>query len=83
MGTFVRRGVAGPTLADHTRLRRGLEEWVREARAAGLDQEDLRALFTVVLSDTVRAGSAKTDTAKTDTPQAGTAQAGTAKEGAA
>ncbi|MFI7612805.1 GntR family transcriptional regulator [Nonomuraea terrae] len=58
MGTFVRQGVAGPTLADHTRLRRGLEAWVREARAAGLDQEDLRALFSVVLSDAAKEGAA-------------------------
>ncbi|TDD01654.1 GntR family transcriptional regulator [Nonomuraea deserti] len=58
MGTFVRRGIAGPTLAEHTRLRRGLEEWVREARAAGLDQDDLRALFTVVLADAAKEGAA-------------------------
>ncbi|TDD49524.1 GntR family transcriptional regulator [Nonomuraea terrae] len=58
MGTFVRQGVAGPTLADHTRLRRGLEAWVREARAAGLDQEDLRALFSVVLADASKEGAA-------------------------
>ncbi|GAA4057530.1 GntR family transcriptional regulator [Nonomuraea soli] len=51
MGTFVRQGVAGPTLADHTRVRRGLEAWVRDARAAGLDQEDLRVLFAVVIAD--------------------------------
>ncbi|MFI6481448.1 GntR family transcriptional regulator [Nonomuraea sp. NPDC050663] len=51
MGTFVRQGVAGPTLADHTRVRRGLEAWMRDARAAGLDQEDLRVLFTVVMAD--------------------------------
>ncbi|MFI7232029.1 GntR family transcriptional regulator [Nonomuraea angiospora] len=58
MGTFVRRGIAGPTLAEHTRLRRDLEAWVRDARAAGLDQEDLRALFSVVLADAVKKGVA-------------------------
>ncbi|WP_313046248.1 GntR family transcriptional regulator [Nonomuraea jabiensis] len=58
MGTFVQRGIAGATLAEHTRLRRGLEAWVREARAAGLDQEDLRALFTVVLADAAKEGAA-------------------------
>lgn len=58
MGTFVREGVAGPTLADHTRLRRGLEAWVREARAAGLDEEDLRALFAVVTAGSAREGVA-------------------------
>ncbi|MEU1389591.1 MULTISPECIES: hypothetical protein [unclassified Nonomuraea] len=58
MGTFVRQGVAGATLAEHTRLRRGLEAWVREARSVGLDQEDLRALFAVVLADTAKEGVA-------------------------
>ncbi|NBE93955.1 GntR family transcriptional regulator [Nonomuraea sp. KC401] len=58
MGTFVRQGIAGATLAEHTRLRRSLEGWVRDARAAGLDQEDLRALFTVVLLDAAKEGVA-------------------------
>ncbi|WP_336205029.1 GntR family transcriptional regulator [Nonomuraea sp. LPB2021202275-12-8] len=58
LGTFVERGFAGGTLADHTRLRRGLEEWVRQAREAGLDEEDLRALFGAVLSDSSREGVA-------------------------
>ncbi|MEV4748946.1 GntR family transcriptional regulator [Streptosporangium sp. NPDC049248] len=58
MGTFVRQGIAGATLAEHTRLRRDLEAWVRAARAAGLDQEDLRALFTVVLADAAKEGVA-------------------------
>ncbi|MCC5580941.1 GntR family transcriptional regulator [Microtetraspora sp. AC03309] len=58
MGTFVRHGIAGATLSEHTRLRRDLEAWVRDARAAGLDQEDLRALFTVVLADTAKKGVA-------------------------
>ncbi|MET8862895.1 GntR family transcriptional regulator [Nonomuraea sp. NPDC004580] len=58
MGTFVRQGIAGATLADHTRLRRSLESWVRDARAAGLDEEDLRALFTVVVADVAKEGAA-------------------------
>lgn len=66
MGTFVREGVAGPTLADHTRLRRSLEAWVREARAAGLDQEDLRALFAAVLAGTAKEDTAEEDTAEED-----------------
>ncbi|MGA4992780.1 GntR family transcriptional regulator [Nonomuraea bangladeshensis] len=59
MGTFVLEGVPGGTLVAHTRLRRGLERWVREAREAGLDQEDLRALFTVVLADSQKGGPGK------------------------
>ncbi|MGW0804637.1 GntR family transcriptional regulator [Nonomuraea sp. NPDC002799] len=58
LGTFVRQGIRDATLADHTRLRRGLESWVREARQAGLDQEDLRALFAVVLADAAKEGAA-------------------------
>lgn len=58
MGTFVRQGIKGAKLADHTRLRRALEEWAREARAAGLDQEDMRALFAAVLTDTAKEGVA-------------------------
>ncbi|MEW9547033.1 hypothetical protein [Nonomuraea sp. NPDC050783] len=39
--------------------REGLvEAWVREARAAGLDQEDLRALFAAVPADTAKEGVA-------------------------
>ncbi|MFC4014257.1 hypothetical protein ACFOY2_44025 [Nonomuraea purpurea] len=59
MGTFVRQGVTGATLAAHTRLRRDLDRWVREAREAGLDQEDLRALFTVVLTESQKSGPEK------------------------
>ncbi|WP_103961423.1 GntR family transcriptional regulator [Nonomuraea solani] len=58
MGTFVRQGVGGATLAEHARFRRGLEAWVREASAAGLDHEDLRALFTAVLTDAAQEGVA-------------------------
>jgi GntR family transcriptional regulator len=54
MGTFVRQGIRGATLADHTRLRRELEQWARQARAAGLDQEDMRALFAAVLTDVAK-----------------------------
>ncbi|MEV0633127.1 GntR family transcriptional regulator [Nonomuraea wenchangensis] len=59
MGTFVLEGVLGGTLVAHTRLRRDLERWVREAREAGLDQEDLRALVTVVLADSEKGGPGK------------------------
>ncbi|MFI7699746.1 GntR family transcriptional regulator [Nonomuraea sp. NPDC049480] len=58
MGTFVRQGIKGAKLADHTRLRRALEQWAREARAAGLDQEDMRALFAAVLTDAAKEGVA-------------------------
>ncbi|MBT2232934.1 GntR family transcriptional regulator [Nonomuraea sp. NEAU-A123] len=57
-GTFVLRSIPGAALADHTRLRRSLEGWVREARGAGLDLDDLRALFNVVVTDAMKEGVA-------------------------
>ncbi|MEU4224112.1 GntR family transcriptional regulator [Nonomuraea sp. NPDC026600] len=57
-GTFVLRAILGAGLADHTRLRRSLEGWVHEAREAGLDLDDLRALFNVVVTDAMKEGVA-------------------------
>ena len=54
LGTFVQRSLGGASLADNTKLRRQLATWVRDARAAGLDQEDLEALFASVLLDAFR-----------------------------
>jgi GntR family transcriptional regulator len=52
VGTFVERSLGGrSTLADHARLRRELVRWVRAGRAAGLDQEDMAALYASVLAD--------------------------------
>jgi GntR family transcriptional regulator len=47
LGTFVRRTL-GTAPADSP-LRNELEEWARRARAAGLEREDVAALFTSVL----------------------------------
>ncbi|WP_326824274.1 GntR family transcriptional regulator [Streptosporangium sp. NBC_01756] len=58
LGTFVQRSVGGATLADHTVLRRSLAQWVRQARGAGLDQEDIEALFDVAVTDSFREGIA-------------------------
>jgi GntR family transcriptional regulator len=54
LGTFVQRTLGGAAPADHTRLRAKLSGWVRDGRAAGLDQEDLEALFASVLLDSFR-----------------------------
>ncbi|OLF13826.1 GntR family transcriptional regulator [Actinophytocola xinjiangensis] len=54
LGTFVERSLGTASLVDHARLRRELGRVVREGRAAGLDDEDLRALFTSVLTDSFR-----------------------------
>ncbi|MET9343669.1 GntR family transcriptional regulator [Nonomuraea sp. NPDC003804] len=51
MGTFVERSIGGATLADHTRLRASLSAWVRQAREAGLADEDLHALFGAVVRE--------------------------------
>ncbi|MEV5148848.1 GntR family transcriptional regulator [Streptomyces sp. NPDC052727] len=47
LGTFVRRSL-GTTPADSP-LRGELEEWADRARAAGLERDDVAALFTAVL----------------------------------
>jgi GntR family transcriptional regulator len=54
LGTFVQRSLGGASFAEHTRLRTSLNAWVRDSREAGLDQEDLEALFASVLMDTFR-----------------------------
>jgi len=54
LGTFVQRSLGTSSMADHTRLRGDLRRVVRDGRAAGLDAEDLQALFTSVLIDSFR-----------------------------
>ncbi len=49
VGTFVRRSLAGPTLASHAALRTRLGEWLRDAREAGLDHEEIVALVEITL----------------------------------
>jgi GntR family transcriptional regulator len=48
-GTFVRSLPPGPPPGTHSRLGRGLARWVREARAAGLDDESIESLLRVTL----------------------------------
>jgi GntR family transcriptional regulator len=48
LGTFVRRTL-GTAPADSP-LRAELEDWARRARAAGLERDDVAALFTSVLA---------------------------------
>lgn len=45
VGTFVTRTLAGHALAAHGPLRADLERWLTKARAAGLDEESIEALF--------------------------------------
>ncbi|MYR40004.1 GntR family transcriptional regulator [Streptomyces sp. DvalAA-19] len=54
LGTFVRRtlgGAAGASAADSP-LRTELADWARRARSAGLEKDDVGALFTAVLEST-------------------------------
>jgi GntR family transcriptional regulator len=56
LGTFVQRSLGGASVAEHARLRDTLAEWVRDARAAGLDAEDVEALYASVVLDSFRVG---------------------------
>ncbi|MFD5539363.1 GntR family transcriptional regulator [Streptomyces sp. NPDC127079] len=47
LGTFVRRALG--TAPAESPLRGELEAWARRAREAGLDRDDVAALFTAVL----------------------------------
>jgi DNA-binding transcriptional regulator YhcF (GntR family) len=48
-GTFVTKRPDGPPPGTHARLGRSLDRWVREARAAGLDDESIESLLRVTL----------------------------------
>jgi GntR family transcriptional regulator len=48
-GTFVTKRPDGPPPGIHARLGRSLARWVREARAAGLDDESIESLLHVTL----------------------------------
>ncbi|GAA0906511.1 GntR family transcriptional regulator [Virgisporangium aurantiacum] len=52
VGTFVKRSLAGPSLANQASLRRGLEAWLRKARGAGLDREDIVAIVETTMRAT-------------------------------
>ena len=48
-GTFVTKRPDGPPPGTHARLGRSLARWVREARAAGLDDESVESLLRLTL----------------------------------
>ncbi|MFE6869375.1 GntR family transcriptional regulator [Kitasatospora sp. NPDC057692] len=56
LGTFVRRSLARPEAAADGPLRAGLVGWVDEARAAGLEREDIAALMASVLEQRFETG---------------------------
>jgi GntR family transcriptional regulator len=50
-GTFIASTLAAPSLEHHDGLRRELEEWIENARRAGLDEESIRALISTTLRE--------------------------------
>ncbi|MCP2335637.1 GntR family transcriptional regulator [Actinomadura rupiterrae] len=57
-GTFVTAEVEAVAPGDFTRLRRSLERWVRDAQAAGLDDDTVTALIAAVRNDVRAEGAA-------------------------
>ena len=53
VGTFVTRSLADDSLAAHEPLRRDLERWLGRARAAGVDDESIEALFASTFRGTI------------------------------
>ena len=51
LGTFVQRSLGGPANAAHPKLQRDMARWMDAARAAGLDVEDVEALFRAAVRD--------------------------------
>lgn len=58
VGTFVTGTVSEVSLAAHGPLRRELQRWLGKARAAGLDEESIEALFQDTFRATFEAGVA-------------------------
>jgi GntR family transcriptional regulator len=50
-GTFVQRSLGEPAVAAQPKLQRDLARWLESARAAGLDLEDVEALFRAAVRD--------------------------------
>ena len=50
-GTFVTKAAHAIPVTAHTALRRSLERWIRSAREAGLDRENIRAIVSTTLQE--------------------------------
>ena len=50
-GTFVQRSLGEPGVTAQPKLQRELARWLEAARAAGLDLEDVEALFRAAVRD--------------------------------
>ncbi|MEU6248990.1 GntR family transcriptional regulator [Glycomyces sp. NPDC047010] len=53
-GTFVTATLAGDDLDAHAALRAGLDQWIARARAAGLADDAIRALFDTTMRRTAQ-----------------------------
>lgn len=53
VGTFITRSLAGSSLGAHRSLRKDLDRWLAKARAAGLDDDSIAALFEDTFRGTV------------------------------
>jgi GntR family transcriptional regulator len=58
LGTFVLKTLGGPPREKSAALRRSLDRWLRSAFEAGLDADDVIALFQTSLRDTQEEGVA-------------------------
>ena len=58
VGTFVTRSLADASLAAPEPLRRDLDRWLARARAAGVDDESIEALFRSAFRGTQQRGVA-------------------------
>ncbi len=56
VGTFVKRSLAGPSLASQAKLRHDLVGWLGRARVAGMDEEEIVALVETTLRATFQEG---------------------------
>ncbi|GGZ88278.1 GntR family transcriptional regulator [Streptomyces subrutilus] len=54
-GTFVRRSLSRPEAAADSPLGLALADWMAQARAAGLEREDVTALIAAVVDDSFNA----------------------------
>jgi GntR family transcriptional regulator len=57
-GTFVLRSLTGPSLASQAGLRRELVAWLRRARKAGLDRDEIVALIETTMRGSADEGAA-------------------------
>ncbi|GAA0898341.1 GntR family transcriptional regulator [Pseudonocardia zijingensis] len=59
LGTFVLQSLARPESEDDARLRSELEQWMERAARAGMDEEDVDALFADVRDTHYRRGTVR------------------------